>query len=170
MCKQSGEDINHLFLHCSFSKSVWHLLTHRLHIKSAWSGASFLDCWDSWTKDFSVSNRLAAITCWNIWISRNKTVFEDKPPCAWEVVYRILNSFQSAPSSKTKQLTRQRPIQLKTGFACAQFDGASSTGGINCGVGGYILDLDSSKFRWLINCGEGQIPKQSYWVLGLRSP
>jgi hypothetical protein len=45
------------------------------------------------------------------------------------------------------------------GSACAQFDGASSTGGINCGVGGYILDHDSSKFRWLINCGEGSNTK-----------
>jgi ribonuclease HI len=56
-------------------------------------------------------------------------------------------------------MTRQRSIYLKTGYTCAQFDGASSAGGLNCGVGGFIIDHDSSRYRWLINCGEGSNTK-----------
>jgi ribonuclease HI len=115
----------------------------------------FIDCWDSWTTNYSVSNRLAAITCWNIWNTRNKAIFEDKIPSAWDVVFRTLGSFTSAPCSQTFQITRQRPIILKNGFTCAQFDGASSAGGLNCGVGGFIIGQDSSRYRWYINCGEG---------------
>jgi hypothetical protein len=142
---------------------------HRQQFKIDWAGKSFVDCWESWTSNSTVSNRLATITCWNIWNERNKVIFEDKVPSAWNVVYKTLGSFTKNPCSQTKQTIRQRPIISKDGYSIAFFDGATTTGGINCGVGGVIIGPDSSRYRWFINCGEGTNTKLSSWEHGLCS-
>jgi ribonuclease HI len=40
-----------------------------------------------------------------------------------------------------------------TSIAC--FDGAALSGGKQCGAGGVIKTLESTVYRWFINCGDG---------------
>jgi hypothetical protein len=110
LCKHFGEDLNHLFIHCSFLNQYGTRILHKLHINFAWAGNTFIDCWDSWTSNPAVSNRLAAILCWNIWLARNKAIFEDKIPLCLGCVYKILSSFSIVPCKPSSLNTRQRPI------------------------------------------------------------
>jgi ribonuclease HI len=155
LCKHNTEDIDHLFVHCSFSKAVWSRISYRLHFKNTWAGNTLIECLDSWTKNNAVSNRLAAITCWNIWIERNKAIFEEKAPSAWVVVYKTLGSPFTFPLIQKVQNIRQRPIALYEDCTCAFFDGASTVGGQNCGAGGTIICSDTTEYRWFVNCGGG---------------
>jgi hypothetical protein len=132
LCKINSEDNNHLFIQCSFSRIVWSRIVHRQQFKIDWAGKSFVHYWESWTSKSTISNRLAAITCWNIWNERNKVIFEDKVPSTWNVVYKTIGSFTKKLCPQTKLTVRQRTIISKDGYSITFFDGASSVGGINC--------------------------------------
>jgi hypothetical protein len=42
LCKQDTENINHLFIHCSFTKSVWERLVTGQRFKNCWKGTPCL--------------------------------------------------------------------------------------------------------------------------------
>ena len=63
LCKNDVEDIDHLFVQCSFTQTVWDRLSIMLKLNFRWTVTSFNDCFDSWTKDKVVSNNMGALSC-----------------------------------------------------------------------------------------------------------
>jgi hypothetical protein len=49
---------------------------------------------------------------------------------------------------------------IKESYSVAFFDGVAVTGGSNCGTGGTIMCINSSFYRWFLNCGEGPNTKE----------
>jgi hypothetical protein len=54
LCKKETENISHLFIHCSFTKSVWERIQIGQKIKKVWEGNTLSDCFKNWTEDKSV--------------------------------------------------------------------------------------------------------------------
>jgi hypothetical protein len=75
-----NEDIDHLLIHCSFTKAVWSCLYEFYHLKIKWDGITVTDCFNIWSKDKTTPTSLAALACWHIWNERNKTLFEERSP------------------------------------------------------------------------------------------
>jgi ribonuclease HI len=155
LCKHDSEDIDHLLIHCTFTKIVWARLTSIFKLKRNWDGASINDCFTIWTKDKSVSKGLAALTCWHIWLERNKAIFEERSPSFSAVVYKILGSHSWLPQSLKPASIRVCTITQQEGYSIACFDGAAISGGKCCGAGGIINLPGSTVYKWYINCGEG---------------
>jgi hypothetical protein len=109
----------------------------------------------TWSKDKSAPIGLAALTCWHIWIERNKTIFEERSPSHLAVVHRISGSFSWRPPSLKSVPNRVCTITHKDGFSIASFDGAALSNGKCCGAGGIIKTLESNVIKWHINCGAG---------------
>jgi hypothetical protein len=104
LCKNNIEDIDHLFVHCSFTQTVWDKISILLKLKKRWTGTSFNVCFDSWAKDKNVSNNLAVLLCWYIWLERNQVIFEEKAPSVWAVTCKTLRAHNSCSHSKKSAL------------------------------------------------------------------
>jgi hypothetical protein len=81
------------FLHCSFTQKVWQHILQQLSLSFHWTGASFPECFATWTFDLAAPPTLAVHVCWHLWKERNKTLFEDILPSYRSVCYRIISSF-----------------------------------------------------------------------------
>jgi hypothetical protein len=134
---------------------VWAKSTHFIKIKKSWDGTSLSDSIASWTKEKSISKKLVALTCWFIFLERNKVIFYEKEPSVWVVVYKILGSLNISPSPQKSIALRTCPITQFDGYAIACFDGASISGGLICGAEGVIKLPESTVYKWFINCGNG---------------
>jgi ribonuclease HI len=155
LCKHNTEDINHLFIQCTFTKLVWERIKTIQKYKKNWEGDTLSDCFNSWTEDKSVSSILAALTCWYIWIERNKAIFENTSPSVLSVVIKTLRSLKRHPTTQKHIPLRACLITQLVDTTTACFDGATQTGGKQCGAGGVIKTPDLSVYRWFFNCGEG---------------
>jgi hypothetical protein len=155
LCKHDIEDIDHLLIHCTFTKAVWARLYSLFNLKRNWDGTSVTECFTTWTKDKSVSNGLATLTCWHIWLERNKTIFEERTPSHHAVVFRISGSYTWLPPSLKPVPNKVCTITHQDGYSIACFDGATFSNGKCCGAGGIIKILESTVFKWYINCGAG---------------
>ena len=59
MCKEEGESVDHLFVHCPFSKEICEETLNLYVGKGKWEGKAFLECLDQWRKDILVRNHKA---------------------------------------------------------------------------------------------------------------
>ena len=87
MCKNAKETQKHLFLDCSFANEVWCLVIKELHfniiLPTNWK--DLFACWKDYYQcslfkkpDFTRAwLALPKYVCWNIWIARNKGLFEN---------------------------------------------------------------------------------------------
>jgi hypothetical protein len=73
LCKQNAKEKSHLFIECTFAKSVWAKCAYILNIKFKWASMSLMDCMNSWTLNKHLSKRLSVLTCWYIWKECNKS-------------------------------------------------------------------------------------------------
>jgi hypothetical protein len=80
LCNRASEDIHHLLIHCDFTKDVWNRLLQHFSLTFSWIGATISDCFSSWFTEKSAPHSLAAHVCWQIWIERNKVIFDDVLP------------------------------------------------------------------------------------------
>jgi hypothetical protein len=86
---------------------------------------------------------MSSLTCWFIWLERNKVIFYEKSPSVWAVVYKTLGSLNRLPQSQKLISIRTCPITQIDGYTIGCFDGASITCGLICGVGRHkILRFD----------------------------
>lgn len=93
LCRRAQEDIQHLLIHCEFTKDVWSRLLKHLNLPFTWSSDTITDYFTSWHLNKSLPISLAVHTCWNLWIERNKALFEDRSPSTLAVFHRVLASF-----------------------------------------------------------------------------
>jgi ribonuclease HI len=165
LCNCSSETINHLLIHCSFTKSVWHYLSVLYKVKFQWIGNSVFECFKDWMKDKSAPASLAATTCWHIWIERNKVLFEERSPSHRSVVHRISGTFTWQPTIPKFFQNRVCEFNLADGYTLACFDGAALANGECCGAGGIFKTHASRTTKWFLNCGAGTNTKAE--LLGL---
>jgi hypothetical protein len=90
LCNQDSETIDHLFLHCPFTQSVWNKVRIMHGYKTNWFGVNLAECIKIWYEDKSAPSTLAALICWNIWNERNKSIFEGISPSHLAVIYKSL--------------------------------------------------------------------------------
>jgi ribonuclease HI len=165
LCNQSTEDIHHLLIHCHFTRAVWQRLLTHFSLNIQWADASVLECFLRWSKDTTAPDSLAAHACWQLWIERNKAIFEDSPPSFLSVMHRTLSAFSWQQSTVKTLPLKVSEFTPKQGFTVACFDGAASSNGLRCGAGGIFRFHPSRITKWFINCGAGTNTKAE--LLGL---
>jgi ribonuclease HI len=97
---------------------------------------------------------LAALTCWYIWLERNKAIFEERSPSVSAVVYKILGSHTWLLQSLKPTPIRVCTITYQEGYSITCFDGVAILGGKHFGAGDIIKLPRSTVYKWYINCGE----------------
>jgi len=90
LCRLNSEDTTHLLVQCPFTTELWNLLLKHYALPYKWSDFSFADCFSTWIAQRSAPMSLAVFACWHLWIERNFTVFEDRPPSVRRVFHKIL--------------------------------------------------------------------------------
>jgi hypothetical protein len=98
LCKNAPEDLQHLLIHCPFSKEVWYRSIKHFSIPIDWCGSSISDCFSLWSSHKSAPPSLAVHISWQIWLERNRVIFEDGLPSLPTVFHKILVSFNWQPT------------------------------------------------------------------------
>jgi hypothetical protein len=75
LCKNSGESVNHCFVHCSFTSRVWDNLNMMYPYTIGWRGSTILDCMNCWYAQNRSAPTLPVYICWYIWLERNLVIF-----------------------------------------------------------------------------------------------
>eukprot|EP00253_Pinus_taeda_P032878 PITA_32878 len=89
MCRGAEEISDHLFIDCPVARSCWKLITSPLNIGDLPNQISLLQ--KGWGKSFPYANKnmnlakwmwniIPSNLCWQIWIARNKCIFNNKKP------------------------------------------------------------------------------------------
>jgi len=155
LCKKKIESIDHILIHCSFTKMVWEKVRLTTCFKVLWDGFSLVDFFKTWVEDRSVPSALAAQICWFIWIERNKAIFEGRIPSVLAVYYKDL-AFPRGKETKLKdKLPRSIVFPMHINSSIAYFDGATHLDGLCCGVDGILKLPDSTFIGWTFHCVHG---------------
>jgi hypothetical protein len=126
-----------------------------LNLTYGWNGNSVNDCFQNWASQNFNLQALPAYICWNIWLDRNKSIFEDRTPSLQRIVYLVLGVVGKMGKKQKVSIPRLTSTFLPVDKAHAWFDGAAQQNGNLCGVGGVLKVDDHSEFRWTLNCGRG---------------
>jgi ribonuclease HI len=153
-CKNHAESIDHLFISCVFTKKLWVLLKNSLKLKRIWSGQDITDAYYNWITDKTVPSEVAALTCWFLWIERNRGIFENKRPSVFSVMHKVMGLFRHK-SNIVPNLVKECFILHEEGTTIAFFDGAARSDRSSCGAGGVIKISEILIYRWFFNCGGG---------------
>eukprot|EP00253_Pinus_taeda_P016469 PITA_16469 len=89
LCRAAEESSNHLFLECSFARNCWKLITSPLSIGEMPNQINLLQ--KNWGNSYPYPkknktlakrlwNNIPPTLCWQIWIARNKCIFNNKKP------------------------------------------------------------------------------------------
>jgi len=76
LCWDNTEDINHIFVHCSFTRYIWTRLEEHFNRSFRWGTQDINGNFIEWTRFHPHSFCLPLIVCWIIWKVRNKVIFE----------------------------------------------------------------------------------------------
>jgi hypothetical protein len=155
LCKHSSESVLHVFIHCSFTRSIWSLLSSALKFTSSWTGTSVPLCFRNWFSDNRSHTLLPVHLCWQVWKARNATIFEEKTPS----IHRVANYILAEAAESGNKLKDLPPIRHKFAIpldrAVAWFDGTAQQGGALCGAEGKIALNSHTCIHWTLNCGQG---------------
>jgi ribonuclease HI len=127
--------------------------------------SSIKDSFPCWLTRSSSPPCLVIQYCWQIWLERNRVLFEDSRPSPPRVWSKILASFNWQTPMDRFLPQRALSIDLTEGHSIAFFDGAALSNGTNCGAGGFFKSHKSRITSWFINCGSGTNTKAE--LLGL---
>jgi hypothetical protein len=155
LCKKDRESTKHLFINCSFTRSVWEELKKDLNLGSGWNGNTVVESFRNWTNQNSNLNVLPAYVCWYIWIDRNKSIFDDLRPSVQIIVFLSKSAMgfsmdlhkDSSPQNLVPSFPANKPL--------VWFDGATQQNGLLSGARGVIKINDLREYRWILNCGKG---------------
>jgi ribonuclease HI len=148
-----------LFIHCAFTKSVWHHIISSRQYNHSWTGTDFEDCVTKWSNNKSVPCSLAALTCWFIWLERNTSIFEGKAPLVNKVIIRSFGALHTLVEKQVSLLLRSNILMLPLEYPLASFDGASKSDGTCSGAGGILQKSARMAYKWYFNCGIGSNTK-----------
>ena len=161
LCKEQLEIGNHMFIHCSFSRTVWGTLTQDLG--HSWCVPSnLLDFFCQWHGLFKgsvmqeISSWILPHFCWSIWKEINNQIFKDREELALVVGRKIFSNIkenfsvrkggdfeiEGRKKEKVKDRSRKRQeakwLLPPEGWHKANFDGASKGNPGSSGSGGVI--------------------------------
>ncbi|GMI86868.1 hypothetical protein like AT4G29090 [Hibiscus trionum] len=175
-CLSSAETTSHLFLHCKFTWSLWIYLFSfwKIHVVMPADITALLFIWTEllpWASSNVLWPYLPPAVIWTIWLMRNETVFQKKPPdlCNLKFLarFRLVSWFKAnnpdcklsfddimadpsrvcSPCTRTKIKTgvcKWQPPPM--GFLKLNVDGAVSRDGKSGGIGGLLRNYQGSKF------------------------
>jgi len=165
LCRRASEDIHHLLIHCIFAQDIWKRTLQHFSLPFHWTDATFTECFSSWFSAQAAPPSLAIFVSWQIWLERNKVLFEDASPSLQAVFYRMLASFHWQPSTVKTLPFKAVDSFLPEGYSVACFDGATLSSGSCCGAGGTFKSHPERITKWFLNCGRGSNTKAE--LLGL---
>jgi hypothetical protein len=114
LCKIEEESNLHLFLHCSFTSSVWREISSSLGPSFTWNGLTMSDALQNWLVDHQNHDfkALPLIICWGIWIARNHSIFEEKSTSIAHISIQCLKIFSAYPQKSTSSSAIQESQHL----------------------------------------------------------
>ena len=126
LCRSYLESVDHLFHDCNFTRKVIALIRSSIDIPYFWRESnSFLNV-SSWISLGNTLKYLPLLLTWQIWITRNKCIFEDKKPDIYFTVLSIKNHLQLYPvNMQLKNIRRTDGPTPSLDFPACFFDGAS---------------------------------------------
>jgi hypothetical protein len=89
LCNREEELVFHIFVSCTFTQQIWNSLSTEYNFTTVWGGNSLLLCFGNWQKMEKSLCNLPAVTCWFIWLTRNKCIFESSTTSVQGVLYQI---------------------------------------------------------------------------------
>eukprot|EP00253_Pinus_taeda_P025512 PITA_25512 len=137
LCKLSEETINHLFISCPFTKKIWVEVMRLLKTNAQWGADTMEVSWSKWWHSFPEGNmrNLPLIFVWGVWLSRNKSIFQDKdiPPSVTAInVTAIYNTLP--PPQDIVPKPNQNSNIIQEGIPIGYFDGASQNNKAGAGI------------------------------------
>eukprot|EP00253_Pinus_taeda_P036198 PITA_36198 len=148
LCKADGESINHLFISCSVSFSIWGELVKMINIRVQWEPVSLDEVWRKRWNDHPDSNlrNLLPIFFWGVWLTRNKSTFQDQAFSPTTVASKCAAIYSSLPPPESSTApNRDAPLIINENFPWAFFDGASQQNRAGAGICIYINNKHSIK-------------------------
>eukprot|EP00253_Pinus_taeda_P022219 PITA_22219 len=156
LCKADVETINHLFITCTVSLSIWGELINMLKIRVHWAPASLNEVWRNWWKNHPDGNlrNLLPIFFWGLWLTRNKCLFQDQSFSPTSVATNCAAIYTSLPPPESKNTTnRDIPLIINENSPWAFFDGASQQNRAGAGI---CLHLNREhSFKAAVGLGQG---------------
>ena len=126
-CRSASESVDHLFHECSFTRLVTSHIGSSLAIPFFWKETNFILDVSSWISKGNNLKYLPLLLSWQIWLTRNKCVFEDKQPNIFHVVHSIRNQLRLyRVTNQQKHKRRTIALALILDFLVGFFDGAST--------------------------------------------
>ena len=77
LCKKANETIHHLFVHCSYTKTIWTEVGNLMGFNGQWQGDTVLQDFQRWWTGHHLLRVVPCIISWGIWIMRNWIIFQD---------------------------------------------------------------------------------------------
>jgi ribonuclease HI len=155
LCKAGYELALHLFVTCQITGVVWQHVLHNLILSTRWTSDSVSSCLNNWFSCKTSYPSLPTIICWNIWLIRNETVFDEGCPSIHWVIYKKIATVASLGTCHKPHPLCTSHIKLPSNRVIAWFDGAAQHNGKLYGAGGMLHISTHSSFRWTLNCGQG---------------
>jgi hypothetical protein len=108
LCNHDSESTLHVFILCPFTRAIWSYISSALNFSSLWTGNNVQACFQNWFLNNSAQSMLPIHLCWQVWLSRNATIFNDKKPS-----FLYVSSLILAEANKVDKLYRS---SLRIGF------------------------------------------------------
>lgn len=158
LCKNELENMSHLFISCPFSVQVWAEVSRRLNHGCIWQGETVNVVFHSWVSNSNNRNfkALPLIILWDVWIARNKFIFQETPSCPEVIAVNSLSILSFYP--QCNDAPRIRVVQneeINKAIPWAYFDGASQLNNEQSGGGGVLFMSDLIFFELSMGFREG---------------
>ncbi|KAM1157902.1 hypothetical protein ACFX1X_028768 [Malus domestica] len=109
LCKAKEESVNHIFLHCSYSIQLWWKLFQEVKVSWVIPKRCFellstnFKALGKWKKSKALWGCLVSAIFWNIWLERNRRIFEDYTGVGAKVLWGRVKYWASFWASVTKE-------------------------------------------------------------------
>lgn len=134
LCCSEGENINHLFFLCPVTRKLWRLFSD-YHMEPHWIPQDFLTAAIAWGKLKSRYYVLPFFLIWEVWVARNRLIFEGVPFRIDMIFTYIERWIDERPQKMVMEIDfslRLRPHHIS--IPAIFFDGASADNSTGCGV------------------------------------
>ena len=152
LCRSASKSVDHLFHECIFTRLVTTHIRSSLAIPFFWKETNFFLNVSSWISKGNNLKYLPLLLSWQIQLTRNKCVFEDKQPDIFHVVHTIRKQLQLYPVI-SQQKSKRRTIEPAPifYFPAGFFDGASANQ--MGGIGVHLLISQDHYFCFKLGVG-----------------